>query len=113
MTVMPAKIRVKRGKIGEAGRGRRFGHTHSHTHTRTRGGKSLPNNGQEDPILVVNHCVGISAQLRCAEDPYSVSVRIITLTFIYEVTNKVSTMLKIKIFIPLVRPYLLPLADNP
>ena len=48
----------------------------------------------------------ISAQLRCAEDPHSVSVRIITLTFIYEVTNKVSTMLKMKIFIPLVRPSL-------
>ena len=28
-------------------------------------------------------------------------------------TNKVSTMLKMKIFIPLVRPYLPPLADNP
>ena len=86
--------------------------THTHTHT-DKSKKSLPNNGQEDPILVVNHCVGISAQLRCAEDPHSVSVRNITLTFIYEVTNKVSTMLKMKIFIPLVRPYLPPLADNP
>ena len=53
----------------------------------------------------------ISAQLSSAEDPHSVSVRVITLTFIYEVTNKVSTMLKMKIFIPLVRPYLPPLAD--
>ena len=31
MTVMPAKIRVKRGKIGEAGRGKRFGQTHTQT----------------------------------------------------------------------------------
>ena len=30
------------------------------TDTRTRAKKSLPNNSQEDPILVVNHCVGIS-----------------------------------------------------
>ena len=66
---MPAKIRVKRGKIGEAGRGRRFGQTDTQTDKRE---KSLPNNGLEDPILVVNHCVGISAQLRCAEDPHSV-----------------------------------------
>ena len=80
------------------------------THTRTRGKKASPITAK---ILVVNHCVGISAQLRCAEDPHSVSVRIITLTFIYEVTNKVSTMLKMKIFIPFVRPYLPPLADNP
>ena len=58
MTVTPAKMCVKRGKIGEAGRGQSFGQTH--THTRTRAKKSLRNNGQEDPILVVNHCVGIS-----------------------------------------------------
>ena len=34
--------------------------THTHTHTDKRE-KSLPNNGLEDPILVVNHCVGITA----------------------------------------------------
>ena len=57
---MPAKNRVKRGKIGEVGRGRSFGQidTHTDTHTDKRE-KSLPNNGLEDPILVVNHCVGI------------------------------------------------------
>ena len=53
-----------------------------HTHTQTdKREKSLPNNGLEDLILVVNHCVEImyhkcyciiSAQLRCAEDPHSV-----------------------------------------
>ena len=86
--------------------------TQTHRHTDKRE-KSFPNNGQEDPILVVNHCVGISAQLRCAEDPHSISVCVITLTFIYEVTNKVSTMLEMNIFIPLVRHYLPPLSDNP
>ena len=30
--------------------------THTHTY---KSKKSLPNNGLEDPILVVNHCVGI------------------------------------------------------
>ena len=75
--------------------------------------KSLPNNDQQVPILVVYHCMGISAQLRCAEDQHSVSVRVITLTFIYEVTKKVSAMLRMKIFIPLVRPYLPPLSDDP
>ena len=35
-------------------------HTDTHTHTQTdKREKSLPNNGLEDPILVVNHCVGI------------------------------------------------------
>ena len=38
-------------------------HTHRHTHTQTdKREKSLPNNGLEDPILVVNHCVGIMYQ---------------------------------------------------
>ena len=35
--------------------------THTDTHTEKRG-KSPPNNGLEDPILVVNHCVGIMYQ---------------------------------------------------
>ena len=86
--------------------------TDRQTHT-DKSKKILLNNGQEDPIIVVNHCVRICAQLRCEEDPHSVSARIMTLTFIYEVTIKVSTILKMKIFISLVRPYLPPLSDNP
>ena len=57
---------------------------------------------------MVNHCtvhcttakhsVGISTKLRCAEDPYSVSARVMTLTFIYEVTIEISTIVTMKIY---------------
>ena len=51
----PPKIVSKEAKLAK-----QDGDDVSDTHTQTdKSKKSLPNNGLEDPILVVNHCVGI------------------------------------------------------